>query len=376
MRFVTACLVATAFGSHAFAQPVLVESEEIDFSIVEIATGLEFPWSIAPIDADNLLVSEREGRLNHVTVETGEVTAISGLPDDILVSGQGGLLGVAIHPEFAQNRLVYFAYSKGSANANRTSLARGRLSEDMSELEAVETVFDVNFEKRRGYHFGGRVQFMDDHSVLLTTGDGYMHMNESQNLENHIGTIVRINDDGSVPFDNPFATTVAAQPEIYSYGHRNVQGIAIHPQTRRAWAHEHGPRGGDEINIIRPGDNYGWPLVTFGIDYNGSTISEDTEGPGLTSPIWQWTPSLAPSGMAFYTGAQFPDWEGDLLVTTLAGSMLLRYDVDDESVLAEERMLSDFGERLRDVAVGPDGYVYIAVDDLDGRILRLEPVVN
>ena len=376
MRFVTACLVATAFGSDAFAQPVLVESEEIDFSIVEIATGLEFPWSIAPIDAGNLLVSEREGRLNHVTVETGEVTAIRGLPDDILVSGQGGLLGVAIHPEFAQNRLVYFAYSKGTARANRTSLARGRLSEDMSELEAVETVFDVNFEKRRGYHFGGRVQFMDDHSVLLTTGDGYMHMNESQNLENHIGTIIRINDDGSVPFDNPFATTEAAQPEIYSYGHRNVQGIAIHPETRRAWAHEHGPRGGDEINIIRPGDNYGWPLVTFGIDYNGSTISEDTEGPGLTSPIWQWTPSLAPSGMAFYTGAQFPGWEGDLLVTTLAGSMLLRYDVDNDSVLAEERMLSDFGERLRDVAVGPDGYVYLAVDDLDGRILRLEPVVN
>jgi len=376
MRFVTACLVATAFGSHAFAQPVLVESEEIDFSIVEIATGLEFPWSIAPIDAGNLLVSEREGRLNHVTVETGEVIAISGLPDDILVSGQGGLLGVAIHPEFAQNRLVYFAYSKGTASANRTSLARGRLSEDMSELEAVETVFDMNFEKRRGYHFGGRVQFMDDHSVLLTTGDGYMHMNESQNLENHIGTIIRINDDGSVPFDNPFATTEAAQPEIYSYGHRNVQGIAIHPETRRAWAHEHGPRGGDEINIIRPGDNYGWPLVTFGIDYNGSTISEDTEGPGLTSPIWQWTPSLAPSGMAFYTGAQFPGWEGDLLVTTLAGSMLLRYDVDNDSVLAEERMLSDFGERLRDVAVGPDGYVYLAVDDLDGRILRLEPVVN
>ena len=376
MRFVTACLVATAFGSDAFAQPVLVESEEIDFSIVEIATGLEFPWSIAPIDAGNLLVSEREGRLNHVTVETGEVTAIRGLPDDILVSGQGGLLGVAIHPEFAQNRLVYFAYSKGTARANRTSLARGRLSEDMSELEAVETVFDVNFEKRRGYHFGGRVQFMDDHSVLLTTGDGYMHMNESQNLENHIGTIIRINDDGSVPFDNPFATTEAAQPEIYSYGHRNVQGIAIHPETRRAWAHEHGPRGGDEINIIRPGDNYGWPLVTFGIDYNGSTISEDTEGPGLTSPIWQWTPSLAPSGMAFYTGAQFPGWEGDLLVTTLAGSMLLRFDVDNDSVLAEERMLSDFGERLRDVAVGPDGYVYLAVDDLDGRMLRLEPVVN
>ncbi len=376
MRFVTACLVATAFGSDAFAQPVLVESEEIDFSIVEIATGLEFPWSIAPIDAGNLLVSEREGRLNHVTVETGVVTAIRGLPDDILVSGQGGLLGVAIHPEFAQNRLVYFAYSRGTSRANRTSLARGRLSEDMSELDAVETVFDVNFEKRRGYHFGGRVQFMDDHSVLLTTGDGYMHMNESQNLENHIGTIIRINDDGSVPFDNPFATTEAAQPEIYSYGHRNVQGIAIHPETRRAWAHEHGPRGGDEINIIRPGDNYGWPLVTFGIDYNGSTISEDTEGPGLTSPIWQWTPSLAPSGMAFYTGAQFPGWEGDLLVTTLAGSMLLRYDVDNDSVLAEERMLSDFGERLRDVAVGPDGYVYLAVDDLDGRILRLEPVVN
>lgn len=376
MRIATACLVLATLGTQAQAQPVLVESEAADFSVVEVATGLEFPWSIAPLDADNLLVSEREGRLNHVDVTTGEVTAIEGLPDDILVSGQGGLMGVAIHPEFEQNRLVYFAYSRGTERANRTSLARGRLSEDMSRLEAVETVFDVNFEKRRGYHFGGRVQFMDDHSVLLTTGDGYMHMNESQNLENHIGTIVRVNDDGSVPFDNPFATTAAAQPEIYSYGHRNVQGIAIHPETRRAWAHEHGPRGGDEINIIRPGDNYGWPLVTYGIDYDGSIISEQSEGPGFTNPIWQWTPSLAPSGMAFYSGDQFPGWEGDLLVTTLAGSMLLRYEVDTDSVLTEERMLSDMGQRLRDVAIGADGYVYLAVDDLDGRILRLEPVVN
>ncbi|MDM7985653.1 MAG: PQQ-dependent sugar dehydrogenase [Maricaulis sp.] len=376
MRIVTGIALFAALSAPAIAQPVLVESEEADFAIVEIASGLEFPWSIAPLASGDLLVSEREGYLSHVDVESGEITRLAGLPDDVFVGGQGGMLGLAIHPDFDENRLVYFAYSRGDGRANHTSLARGRLSEDHTRLDDVENLFDVNFEKRRGYHFGGRVQFLADRSVLLTTGDGGSHQNEAQNLENHLGTVVRINDDGSVPFDNPFATTAAAQPEIYSYGHRNIQGIALHPTTGRVWTHEHGPRGGDEINIIRPGDNYGWPVVTYGINYNGSVISEEKEGPGLTSPIWQWTPSLAPSGMAFYSGEHFPQWEGDLLVSTLAGSMLLRYEVDENSVLSEERMLTEYGQRLRDVVVAPDGYVYLAVDDLDGRILRLEPVVN
>lgn len=371
-RVLALSAAALVLGSAAHAQEI-IESTQADFRVATVAEGLEFPWGIAFLPDGAMLISEREGRLRYVDENGLRDGAISGLPEDLVVERQGGLLGLALHPEFADNRLVYFAYSAGTAAANHTALARGRLNEDASELTNVEELFQVNFDKERGFHFGGRVQFLRDGTLMLTLGDGGLHRNESQNLANHLGTVVRLNDDGSVPFDNPFVTSRGAQPEIFSYGHRNVQGIAINPETGSVWTHEHGARGGDEINIVRSGVNYGWPAVTYGINYDGSPVSNATQGDGFEEPVWYWNPSIAPSGMAFYEGDAFPGWQGDVFVGALAGSMLVRYEVDGDRVIGEEQLLTEAGHRIRDVQTGPDGYVYILTDDLDGQVLRLEP---
>lgn len=372
-RVLALSAAALVLGSAAHAQEVF-ETTQADFRVATVAEGLEFPWGIAFLPDGAMLVSEREGRLRYVDENGLRDTVISGLPEDLVVERQGGLLGLALHPEFEDNRLVYFAYSAGTAAANHTALGRGRLNEDATALTDVEELFQVNFDKERGFHFGGRVQFLADGTLMLTLGDGGLHRNESQNLANHLGTIVRLNDDGSVPFDNPFVTSRGAQPEIFSYGHRNVQGIAINPETGSVWTHEHGARGGDEINIVASGANYGWPAVTYGINYNGSPISDATEGEGFEEPIWYWNPSIAPSGMAFYEGDAFPGWQGDVFVGALAGSMLVRYEVDGDRVIGEEQLLTEAGHRIRDVQTGPDGMIYILTDDLDGQVLRLEPV--
>lgn len=372
-RVLALSAAALVLGSAAHAQEVF-ETTQADFRVATVAEGLEFPWGIAFLPDGAMLVSEREGRLRYVDENGLRDTVISGLPEDLVVERQGGLLGLALHPEFEDNRLVYFAYSAGTATANHTALGRGRLNEDATALTDVEELFQVNFDKERGFHFGGRVQFLADGTLMLTLGDGGLHRNESQNLANHLGTIVRLNDDGSVPFDNPFVTSRGAQPEIFSYGHRNVQGIAINPETGSVWTHEHGARGGDEINIVASGANYGWPAVTYGINYNGSPISDATEGEGFEEPIWYWNPSIAPSGMAFYEGDAFPGWQGDVFVGALAGSMLVRYEVDGDRVIGEEQLLTEAGHRIRDVQTGPDGMIYILTDDLDGQVLRLEPV--
>lgn len=372
-RVLALSAAALVLGSAAHAQEVF-ETTQADFRVATVAEGLEFPWGIAFLPDGAMLVSEREGRLRYVDENGLRDTVISGLPEDLVVERQGGLLGLALHPEFEDNRLVYFAYSAGTAAANHTALGRGRLNEDATALTDVEELFQVNFDKERGFHFGGRVQFLADGTLMLTLGDGGLHRNESQNLANHLGTIVRLNDDGSVPFDNPFVTSRGAQPEIFSYGHRNVQGIAINPETGSVWTHEHGARGGDEINIVASGANYGWPAVTYGINYNGSPISDATEGEGFEEPVWYWNPSIAPSGMAFYEGDAFPGWQGDVFVGALAGSMLVRYEVDGDRVIGEEQLLTEAGHRIRDVQTGPDGMIYILTDDLDGQVLRLEPV--
>jgi glucose/arabinose dehydrogenase len=372
-RVLALSAAALVLGSAAHAQEVF-ETTQADFRVATVAEGLEFPWGIAFLPDGAMLVSEREGRLRYVDENGLRDTVITGLPEDLVVERQGGLLGLALHPEFEDNRLVYFAYSAGTAAANHTALGRGRLNEDATALTDVEELFQVNFDKERGFHFGGRVQFLADGTLMLTLGDGGLHRNESQNLANHLGTIVRLNDDGSVPFDNPFVTSRGAQPEIFSYGHRNVQGIAINPETGSVWTHEHGARGGDEINIVASGANYGWPAVTYGINYNGSPISDATEGEGFEEPIWYWNPSIAPSGMAFYEGDAFPGWQGDVFVGALAGSMLVRYEVDGDRVIGEEQLLTEAGHRIRDVQTGPDGMIYILTDDLDGQVLRLEPV--
>ena len=381
MRFFTSAFAASLLGATALsclpapalAQDVgdIIETEQAEARLVEVASGLEFPWSIAFLPDGGALVSEREGRLRVIENDTLRDAPVSGLPD-ILVERQGGLLGLALHPDFEDNRYVYFAYSSGEASANRTTLGRGRLSEDLSELTDVEEVFRVNFNKERGFHFGGRIVFLEDGTLLLTLGDGGLYRDESQNNDNHLGAIVRLDDDGSIPFDNPFRSVAGARPEIWSFGHRNVQGIAIQPDTGAVFAHEHGARGGDEINIIRSGENYGWPLVTYGVNYNGSIISEETSREGLVEPVWYWVPSIAPSGLAFHNGETFPDWEGDLFVGALAGSMLVRYELDGDRIISEERLLEEFGRRIRDVATAPNGDLYLLTDDLDGQVLRLE----
>ena len=374
-RTLTALLAAAALSAPAFAQAedgLVIESEQAEFRIELLTEGLDYPWDMEFLPGGAILVSERSGQLR--VFEDGALrdAAVDGLPD-IHVERQGGLLGLALHPDFEENRWVYFSYAAGSSASNATTLGRGRLNADMTALTDVEELFQVNFRKQRGFHFGGRISFLEDGTLLLALGDGGGYRDEAQNRENHIGTIVRLDDDGSLPFDNPWLTTDGVRPEIWSWGHRNIQGMAINPETGSVWAHEHGARGGDEINVIEPTLNYGWPAVTYGINYDGSVISDETHGEGFTQPIWYWVPSIAPSGMDFYTGDAFPRWNGDVFVGALAGAMLVRYEVEGDRVISEEEMLTELGVRIRAVRTGPDGALYILTDDENGQMFRLVP---
>lgn len=365
-----ASLSLLALSSHAFAQDV-VESEQADFIVETVAGGLEFPWSIAFLPSGEMLVTEREGRLRVIDADGLRDAPVSGLPDDLVVERQGGLLDVALAPDFADSRMIYFSYAEGTAEANNTALARATLSADLTALENVEDIFHVNFEKARGFHFGGRILFNPDNTLFLTLGDGGNYQDEAQNPENHLGAIVRLNLDGSIPADNPVIENGA--PGVYSYGHRNAQGIARNPATGSVWETEHGARGGDEINILAPATNYGWPVITYGINYDGTIITEEREREGLAQPIWYWNPSIAPSGMMFYTGDRFEHWQGDLFVSALAGSKIERLEIDGDRVISVEPLLEELGQRFRDVRTGPDGAIYTLTDDFEGSVLRLVP---
>jgi glucose/arabinose dehydrogenase len=370
IRFAAVSLSVLALSSASQAQDV-IESEQADFIIETVTGGLEYPWSIAFLPTGEYLVTEREGRLRVIDEDGLRDAPVSGLPDDLLVERQGGLLDVALAPDFADSRMIYFSYAEGTSEANNTALARARLSADLTALENVEDIFHVNFEKARGFHFGGRILFNPDGTLFLTLGDGGNHQDESQNPANHLGAVVRLNLDGSIPGDNPVIENGA--PGVYSFGHRNAQGIARNPSTGSIWTHEHGARGGDEINILAAGDNYGWPVITYGINYNGTIITEEREREGLTQPIWYWNPSIAPSGMDFYTGDAFEHWQGDLFVSALAGSSVERLEIDGDRVISVEPLLADLGQRFRDVRTGPDGALYVLTDDFEGSVLRLVP---
>ena len=371
LRFSAVSLAVLALSAPAPAQDVH-ESEQADFIVETVAEGLEFPWSIAFLPDGAMLVAEREGRLRVIDAEGGlRAAPVAGLPEDLIVIRQGGLMGLALSPDFEADRLVYFSYAEGVEAQNRTALARGRLNADLTALEDVEDLFRVNFDKRGGFHFGGRILFTPDGALLLALGDGGRHQPESQNPQNHIGAVVRLNPDGSIPEDNPVIEGGA--PGLFTYGHRNVQGVDLNPETGSIWTHEHGARGGDEINILRPGANYGWPEITYGINYNGTIISEFREREGLEQPVWYWNPSIAPSGMAFYTGEAFEHWRGDLFVSALAAMTVQRLEIDGDRVISVENLLSEREERYRDVRSGPDGALYVLTDDIDGRVLRLVP---
>lgn len=334
-----------------------------------ITDGLSYPWAVAFLPDGSFLVTEKPGKLLKISPD-GKKAEIDGLPA-IVARRQGGLLDIILDPDFKTNRLIYFSYVGRGMGGTSTEVARAALIGN--NLSNLQTIFKAKPKMRSDLHFGSRLLFAPDGTLFITLGERFK-MQDAQNLKNHHGALVRINPDGSVPDDNPFTGQKGAKPEIYSYGHRNMQGIALQPGTDTIWTHEHGPQGGDEVNIIRPGVNYGWPVISYGIDYDGSIITDKTEAPGMAQPVIHWTPSIAPCGMAFYNGDKFPDWRGDLFVGALAGAHLRRLDVEGQEIIEQEVLLTDLEERIRDVRAGPDGYLYILTDSHDGKLIRLEPL--
>ena len=341
-----------------------------------IARGLEHPWALAFLPDGRLLVTERPGRLRTVDREGRLSEPLAGVPQ-VLARGQGGLLDVALDPRFAENRLVYLSYAEpgdGGGGTAGTAVARGRLGE--GRLDDVRVIYRQQPKVEGGNHFGSRLVFARDGTLFVTQGDRFAYRDGAQDLSVGFGKIVRVHPDGAVPRDNPFVGRAGARPEIWSYGHRNVQGAALHPQTGQLWTAEHGARGGDEVNRPEAGKNYGWPVITYGVDYSGAKIGEGTAKPGMEQPVYYWDPVIAPSGMTFYTGDAFPDWKGSILIGSLRPGLLVRLVLEGGRVAREERYLGDLGERIRDVRQGPDGLLYLLTDRRDGRILRVMPAAS
>ena len=337
-----------------------------------IASGLVHPWGLALLPDGQWLVTEKPGRMRVISAQ-GQVGApIAGLPA-VSARGQGGLLDVILSPTFAQDRMIYWSYAEPREGGNGTAVARGRLSDDLSKVENVQVIFHALPTYDGDKHFGSSLAFASDGKLFITLGersDKPMRP-QAQDLGSHMGKTIRINADGSVPADNPFVGQAGARPEIWSLGHRNVQGIATQPGTGAIWTVEHGTRGGDEINLDQAGKNYGWPGVAYGIEYNGQPIPAVTAKAGTEQPIYYWDPVIAPGGMTFYSGAMFPGWQGNLLVTGLGGKQLARLVLENNRVVGEERLLTGLNERIRDVAVGPDGAVWVITDEDDGKLVRL-----
>lgn len=369
---------ATSEGRYPAEGTVIgtYSSEKHDFRLVTVVEGLENPWGIAFLPDGEILVTERPGRLR--LIRNGTLSEpIAGVPE-VFARQQGGLLDVAIHPDFEQNRLVYLAFAKPVPGGANTAVIRGRL--DGLQLLDVEEIFDGNNVAAGGIQFGARLVFdgaghlfvsIGDRNARPVLGEGDNH--PAQDLSNHAGTIIRVFDDGSVPPDNPFVGQAGVEPEIWSYGHRSPQGLALHPVTGELWETEHGPQGGDELNHIRPGANYGWPIIGFGVQYGGQKIHESTTREGLEQPVHYWVPSIATSGLAFYDGDEFPEWKGNAFVGGLAGQHLARVELDGTRSVASERLIAGWGKRIRDVRSGPDGFLYIVTDESNGGVYRLEP---
>ena len=369
----SAAIVLTAsfvIATSARAESASFTSSAGPLQVKTVASGLVHPWGLAFLPDGQMLVTERPGRIRIVTSDGVLSSPLKGVPKPY-VSGQAGLLDVALDHDFAANRTLYLCYSADSGG--NAAVARARLNENDTALDDVKVIFRQIGPGGRANHGCRIAQSARDGDLYVTLGDHFGPREEAQNLRVDNGKLVRIAPDGSVPSNNPFVGHDDARPEIWSYGHRNGQGLAFNPATGDLWEIEHGPRGGDEVNIIGKGKNYGWPVIGYGIDYNGAKIHESTSKPGMEQPIKYWVPSIAPSGMAFYTGTLFPAWQGSLFTGALAGKMLVRLSLKGDAVTGEERLLHNLNERIRDVRQGPDGALWLLTDNAAGRILRVSP---
>ncbi|EXI80978.1 MAG: Soluble aldose sugar dehydrogenase YliI precursor [Candidatus Accumulibacter appositus] len=363
-------ICCSLYSANALAQ--VFDSEQQRFRLKVVSEGLEHPWGLAFLPDGRMLVSERPGRLRLVDANGRlDPQALRGLPP-IAAVGQGGLLDVVLHPDYRENGWIYLSYVAAGAGGYGTEVLRAKLKG--KTLVEVQILFRMLPKSASGQHFGSRLVFDRQGFLYITLGDRGDRQ-RAQRLDDHAGSVIRLHDDGRVPADNPFRDQPGARPEKFTLGNRNLQGAALHPQSGELWTHEHGPQGGDEINIIRAGVNYGWPVITFGRNYgSGTPIGEGTAKPGMAQPLYHWTPSIAPSGMAFYTGDRFPAWRGNLFVGALRDQMLLRLQLDGPQVIHEERLLQGSIGRIRDVRHGPDGFLYLLTDSPQGMIARLEPV--
>ena len=356
--------ISLLFVLYGVATPV---HSTDNYRLETVAEGLNHPWSVAQLPSGDFLVTERRGRLLRIGAN-GKTSVVGGVPQTY-VAGQGGFFDVVLHPAFADNALVYLSYADGTARANSTAVFRAQLKGDA--LVDGQQILAVTPRKDTPQHYGGRLAFLPDGTLLLTSGEGFDYRESAQSLASEMGKILRVQDDGGVPADNPFRTP--GSERIWSYGHRNPQGLVVDPETGKVYLHEHGPRGGDELNIIAPGNNYGWPAITHGLDYSGAYVSPFTEASGMQQPDWVWIPSIAPSGLALYDGERFPQWRGDLFVGALVDQEVRRLVMRNGKVIAEHALFDEVNARVRDVRMAPDGYLYLLTDSEDGKLIRVTP---
>lgn len=383
---------STSAQSEGFSASASASSSELtetaggpssnpDFQTVTVLENLQHPWGLAWLPDGAMLITERPGQLRIARNGVLDPTPIPGVAE-VFAEGQGGFMDIALHPRFAENRLVYFTYSHGTLSANRTRVARATF--DGTVLQNWQVIFEVSQTKPEGQHFGSRMVWLPDGTLLVSIGDGgnppvaldgALIRQQAQNRGSHFGKLIRINDDGSIPADNPFVADTDAEPAVWSYGHRNIQGLTLDPVTNRVWASEHGARGGDEVNLVAAGQNYGWPLATHSREYSGGIISPEQSLPGMIDPAWVWPATVAPSGLAFYTGERFPQWQGNLFAGGLASQDVRRIELDAAGNVVNEEAIP-IGQRVRDVRQGPDGLLYILTDEPNGQLIRLEPMAS